>query len=239
MSAMTGSSDAPGDIDEGVEPVDIAMPDHLVVWLRGHIHTGDDQVVDDGRLDGDFSISVWVDEVRDAYPDSIVGAVFPPRPMMGRAADPSWDDRWESLIRTAAGVDVIGDERTFTGDTTPTSLGALRRWALARLEDRAFPVDDVVLALSELSTNVERHCGGWLTVDLVDRGEVVVLAVTDPEHQRIPVPKNVGPDDVSGRGLLVVAALSARWGFVVRPTYKTVWAAFPSGDYAPPLVAGS
>jgi hypothetical protein len=149
---------------------------------------------------------------------------------MGR--DPQVGERaqreWLELTRTAAGVDHRGEHRAFTGDTTPTSLSALRRWAMDRLDGRPVATDDIILALSELSTNVERHGGDWLTVDLIDRGGMVVLAVTDPAVDRFPAPRDAGPDEATGRGLLVVASLALRWGVVTRSTHKTVWAAFPS-----------
>jgi hypothetical protein len=229
MISSTGSNGARGEAERNELTLDPRQPDHLVVWLRGHINTGDDQVIDDGRLVPDFSLSTWTDEVRRAYPDSIVGASFPPH-LMGR--HPSvWhgvEDHWLDLTRVAAGIDVNGDDRAFTGDTTPTSLRTLRRWVTMRLEGHAVELDDIVLSLSELSTNVERHGGDWLTVDVVDRGHVVVLAVTDPAQDRLPQPRSAGPDDTSGRGLLVVASLAARWGVVIRPMHKTVWAAFPT-----------
>jgi hypothetical protein len=228
MTAATGSNGARDHIQTGGGFAHYGRPDHLVVWLNGHIQTGDDQVIDDGRLEREFSLDEWVAEVRDAYPQSIVAATFPPHRMDGAAEfDRHPDDDWLELTRVAAGIDVGGDQRSFTGDTTPTSLRSLRRWATGRLEERNYSVDDIVLALSELSTNVERHGGEWLTVDLVDRGHSVVLAVTDPAHQRLPQPRFAGPNDTTGRGLLVVATLAMNWGLVVRAAHKTVWAAFP------------
>src|SRR5690606_16336910 len=118
-------------------------PDHLLVWLRGHIHTDDDRVIDDARLDREFSLPAWVREIREGYPDAVLGATFPPVPM-GRARSTLREapEDWLELTRTAAGVDAGGDERSFTGDTTPTSLRTLRRWAISRVERRGFDVDD-------------------------------------------------------------------------------------------------
>lgn len=227
MTASWGSHDA-----RYIEPVpadvDPTRPDHLVVWLHGRIDSGDDQVIDDQRLDGHaFSIGGWAPEVRAAYPESVFAATYPPHPSTWRSSRGIADRNWLDLTRTAAGIDAGSDDRAFTGDTTPTSLRYLRGWAIDRLADRLFPSDDIVLAVSELSTNVERHGGDWLTVDLVDGGDVLVLAVTDPETDLLPEPKVPRPEDPSGRGLLVVATVAARWGVVLRPTAKTVWAAFP------------
>ncbi len=226
MIAMTGSSEAPGDTTHGRRASPATSPDHLLVWLRGHIHTDDDRVIDDRRLGDGFSLSAWVREVRDGYPDAILGATFPSLPMVDGSGRTEAPEDWLELTRTAAGTDAGGDHRSFTGDTTPTSLRALRRWTVSKVQGRGFPVDDVVLAVSELATNVERHGGKWLTVDVVDRGETLVLAVTDPAVERFPEPRDAGPDETAGRGLLVVASLATRWGLIVRSSHKTVWAAF-------------
>jgi serine/threonine-protein kinase RsbW len=200
-----------------------------VVWLTGDIRTGDDQVVDDGRIDASFSFMEWVNEIRSGYPDSVLAATFPPHlPDDDDRRDGRSEGKWLEWTLAAAGVDLTGGERSFTGDTTPTSLHSLRRWALGRLEGRGYPVDDIVLAVSELATNVERHGGTWLTVDLVERADAMVLAVTDPARDSLPEAREVTPEDEEGRGLLVVASLALGWGVVVRTAHKTVWAAFPS-----------
>lgn len=227
MTSPWGSRDARY-IEPVPDQVDPTRPDHLVVWLHGRIDSGDDQVIDDQRLDGQaFSMRGWAPEVRAAYPESVFAATYPSHPSPLRPSGATAHRSWLELTRTAAGIDAGGDERAFTGDTTPTSLRYLRRWAIDRLASRSYAAEDIVLAVSELSTNVERHGGEWLTVDLVDVGDVMVLAVTDPAIDLLPEPKAPRPEDPSGRGLLVVATVAARWGVVLRPAAKTVWAAFP------------
>jgi len=203
------------------EPAVLA-PDHLVVWLTGA--ADDPPVVDDARLGATFDLSGWFDELRPGYPDAVLGAVY--RGVAGVAGTD--EGGWQPLVESAARVRLGDGLRAFTGDTTPTSLRALRRWVASQLGVDHPRVDDVVLAVSELATNVERHAAKWLTVDLVQLPDHTLVAVTDPTTDALPLPRRVPADQVSGRGLLVVAALARWWGVVVSPRSKTVWAAVPS-----------
>lgn len=227
MTATAGPSDARGQT-KSAPTVNPRVPDHLVVWPGGEVDSAEWQITDEALREPHFRLAPWVAAFRADHPDSLVAATFPAH-FSGRSERDERRSRveWLELTTAAAGIDHEQGERSFTGDTTPTSLSALRHWALGRLDGRPVALDDIVLALSELSTNVERHGGDWLTVDLVDRDRDVLLAVTDPACDRLPVPRDAGPDEATGRGLLVVAALALRWGLVVHPTYKTVWAAFP------------
>ncbi|UDY35549.1 ATP-binding protein [Dermatobacter hominis] len=115
----------------------------------------------------------------------------------------------------------------FTGDTTPTSLARLRRWADDTLRRGAVPAAaaaDIVLLVDELASNVEEHAPGWMTVDLEFAEHSVLIVVSDPHPSRMPVPGDPPPDRPSGRGLLVVSALSTGWGVVLGRTSKAVWA---------------
>jgi hypothetical protein len=55
------------------------------------------------------------------------------------------------------------------------------------------------------------------------RGCGLLVEVSDPDRSRLPVPRPAGD---GGRGLLLVGALSERWGHDVRPYSKCVWAYF-------------
>jgi anti-sigma regulatory factor (Ser/Thr protein kinase) len=197
----------------------VLSPDHLVVWLTGA--ADDPPVVDDARLGAGFELAEWFDELRPGYPDAVLGALYRGTIRVEAGA-------WQYLVECAARVRITDDPSAFTGDTTPTSLRALRRWVASQLGDDHPHVDDVILVVSELATNVERHAGNWLTVDLVQLPDDTLVAVTDPTVEAIPLPRDVPAEQVSGRGLLIVAALSRWWGVVVRPRSKTVWAAIPS-----------
>jgi anti-sigma regulatory factor (Ser/Thr protein kinase) len=83
-------------------------------------------------------------------------------------------------------------------------------------------VETAVLLLTELVTNAIEHGGGTAVVDAeVDDGLLRVAVVDD--DPTIPT-VNVGAvDDERGRGLLLVEALSTRWGAALRERGKSVW----------------
>lgn len=97
--------------------------------------------------------------------------------------------------------------------------GLLAAWDLAPL------AEDAALIVTELVANAVAHGRGpsiRLTVTFPEQ-KLVRLAVTDNNHGK-PQVTAPGPDDESGRGLQIVAALSRRWGVDFRPRHKHVWA---------------
>ncbi len=85
-------------------------------------------------------------------------------------------------------------------------------------------LDDAVLVLSELVGNAVRHAeGDSMEVRLRRTGDVLRIAVHDrsPAH---PAPRDAALEDENGRGMLIVDALSSRWGWEPRPDGKVVWA---------------
>ncbi|MFE5596687.1 ATP-binding protein [Streptomyces sp. NPDC056549] len=114
----------------------------------------------------------------------------------------------------------------------PESVGVARRlvaavldrWGLSELTDPA------VLIVSELVTNAIVHagartCGASIRV-VVSRAEDdrVQLAVTDLDRRPLTLVGETRPDQESGRGLALVAALSEDWGVNPRHWGKQVWA---------------
>jgi len=83
------------------------------------------------------------------------------------------------------------------------------------------------LVVSELVTNALEHgIAGipatvriWLSSD----GRRVAIHVWDASPLP-PVRKDAGPEAASGRGLMIVAALTADWGCSAADTGKVVWA---------------
>jgi anti-sigma regulatory factor (Ser/Thr protein kinase) len=113
--------------------------------------------------------------------------------------------------------------REFTGQI-------LRGWGLLVL------ADDTAVIVSELVTNALRHGGGAAGEDveliLWRRSGQVVCAVTDP-GTGAPVLGQPDPFAEAGRGLHVVQALSASWGWTrLGDSRKAVWAAMgvPGAD---------
>lgn len=117
-----------------------------------------------------------------------------------------------------------------------SSAGAVRQRVGADLGLRGVPASlasDVALVLSELVANSVRHAsplaGGELEVswDLTDRG--IELRVTDGGGAGPPELRAVEVEDVSGRGLTIVARLAAAWGVESSAVGTTVWALITRG----------
>jgi anti-sigma regulatory factor (Ser/Thr protein kinase) len=94
-------------------------------------------------------------------------------------------------------------------------------------------VDDLVTAVSEMVANAVTHTasglrGGRVTVVLSAGDGVYRLEVTDDGAAggRPHVKAEVGAE--TGRGMRIVEALSARWGFRVDGPRTVVWAEFPA-----------
>jgi anti-sigma regulatory factor (Ser/Thr protein kinase) len=78
--------------------------------------------------------------------------------------------------------------------------------------------DDAVLLVSELFGNSVRHSGSGLRAEtvmvVVKAGDGVVwVEVTDHSGTGVPLPRPANGDAEGGRGLGLVAALAARWGW--------------------------
>jgi anti-sigma regulatory factor (Ser/Thr protein kinase) len=110
--------------------------------------------------------------------------------------------------------------REFTGQI-------LRGWGLSAM------TDDAAVIVSELVTNALRHgCAslsamldGQVELILWRRADQVVCAVTD-SGPGTPVLASPDPFAEAGRGLLVIEALSANWGWTrLGGCRKAVWAA--------------
>ena len=96
----------------------------------------------------------------------------------------------------------------------PTSVGAARRFVRDVLMSRqvsAGVVHTVELLTSEVVTNAIVHgrSGPQLAVEVGDH--VVRVAVQDLSPE-LPVRRLGHPDDVSGRGVIIVEELASSWG---------------------------
>jgi anti-sigma regulatory factor (Ser/Thr protein kinase) len=98
-------------------------------------------------------------------------------------------------------------------------ISVVRGWHLGLSEDR---LEDLRLLTSEVVTNALSHTSGACAVCVRWTGTRVRVEVTDPD----PAPPQCGdatPDDESGRGLMLVSALSAAWGVDPDAAGKIVW----------------
>jgi anti-sigma regulatory factor (Ser/Thr protein kinase) len=102
--------------------------------------------------------------------------------------------------------------------------------ASATISAWGLPHEDAAHVVAELAANAAVHgrVPGREFRLVLDAGAPGVLRVevTDTRGERLPaIPRERGEDAESGRGLVLVAALAARWGVTSGPfPQKTVWA---------------
>jgi hypothetical protein len=110
-----------------------------------------------------------------------------------------------------------------------------RSW-IAGLLPAGDPLDDLLTIASELAGNAIKHTrsgkpDGLFTVDLAWLPDAVRLSVGDQGSGGVPVltPKTARQieDDETGRGLLVVDALSTAWGTAGDADGHWIWADVP------------
>jgi len=111
---------------------------------------------------------------------------------------------------------------------------ASRRLTAWGLEDLAFTTE---LVVSELVTNAVRYAGGPVGLRLI-RENVLVCEVSDPSNTQ-PRLRRARATDEGGRGLFLVAQLTARWGSRYGRSGKTIWAEQPLTAAAAPATPTS
>ncbi|HSA53844.1 MAG TPA: ATP-binding SpoIIE family protein phosphatase, partial [Yinghuangia sp.] len=106
----------------------------------------------------------------------------------------------------------------------PACVGRARELAMERLA--AWGLDELAftaeLVVSELVTNAVRYGGGPCTLRLL-RGKTLICEVSDPSNTQ-PRLRRARTTDEGGRGLFLVAQLTARWGSRYQQSGKTIWA---------------
>lgn len=108
-------------------------------------------------------------------------------------------------------------------EADPSSVRAVRRFVAQAL--KGFPgVDDVVLAASELASNVVKHARTPYRIKAEAVGERVRLEVSDGTSI-LPAVEELSE---SKRGLRIIEALSDQWGVELSAGGKTVWVEFSS-----------
>jgi anti-sigma regulatory factor (Ser/Thr protein kinase) len=146
------------------------------------------------------------------------GSRLEPGPLAGWPVAPLVATRTPAPVASS-----VASARAFT-------LTTLQRWGAADC------ADDVSMIVSELLTNAVRHAvpdvprtTGPIRIGLLHPGPCVLCAVADPSD-RLPVQRDSSWQEESGRGLHVVASLSASWGYCLVPDAqgKVVWATVPT-----------
>ena len=83
-------------------------------------------------------------------------------------------------------------------------------------------LDDAVLMVSELVTNSVLHGGPPVVVGVDCNGNELQVRVRDGSPA-MPAPRSAQQSDEHGRGLALVAEMSADWGVDPEPDGKHVW----------------
>lgn len=105
---------------------------------------------------------------------------------------------------------------------SPAAARAFVRDAVVR-KHPAVPAEALTLVVSELVTNAVVHGSGDVHLDVaVDATHIRVEVADDSPADAVPVAPLVEGD--SGRGLLLVSRLAARWGIRREGPRKVVWA---------------
>ncbi|MFJ2259603.1 ATP-binding protein [Streptomyces sp. NPDC087844] len=117
---------------------------------------------------------------------------------------------------------------------TPESVGHARDFARKTLSSWVLSAlgEDIRLCVSELVSNALAHGtdpGHGFLVRIETDSDFVRLEVHDSRSNR-PTVRHPADTEVSGRGLLLVEALSDDWGVEDRrPFGKVVWSRFKAG----------
>ncbi len=90
------------------------------------------------------------------------------------------------------------------------------------VEHHSEVVDDAVLLVSELVTNSVLH-GGPPVVVAVDCDEATLQVRVRDGSPPLPAPRDAASGDENGRGLALVAEMSADWGVDTEEDGKHVW----------------
>ncbi len=111
----------------------------------------------------------------------------------------------------------------------PEEVTAARRFVRETLRgEETELVDAAELMASELTSNCVRHAGTAFDVRVQVRGDIRV-EVSDHGGGE-PRPLSPGPDEPSGRGLMIVQAMSRSWGVEPAGEGKKVWFTLPRSN---------
>jgi PAS domain S-box-containing protein len=194
---------------EGVE-LELPAESLLVLYTDGLVESRESDLdAGFGRLRGALGRR---EGSLEAACDSLLAAVLP---------HPADDDVALLMARTRA----LAGDRVATWDlpADPAVVTSAREQALGRLADwgldeAAFTTE---LVISELVTNAIRHARSPIQLRLI-RDRTLICEVSDGSSTA-PHPRLAHELDEGGRGLLLVAQLTQRWGSRQTPHGKTIW----------------
>ncbi|MEG8275131.1 SpoIIE family protein phosphatase [Streptomyces sp. AHA2] len=194
------------------EATELQLPEgSLVALYTDGLVDGRDRDVDHATDELCRTLTVPADSL-DALCDSVLKAVLPEEPS---------DDVALLLARTRA----LGADQVATWDITPdpaqvavirqAATDLLTAWGL---DETAFVTE---LVVSELVTNAIRYGAPPVQLRLI-RDRTLICEVSDGSSTS-PHLRRAHQDDEGGRGLLLVAQLTQRWGSRQTSRGKTIW----------------
>jgi anti-sigma regulatory factor (Ser/Thr protein kinase) len=103
------------------------------------------------------------------------------------------------------------------------SVSAARRFAAeANWPGAKEQRDRLAILVSEVTTNAVLHARTRFSITLRSSGSRLRVAVED-ESPQLPIKKQYGPAEPTGRGLKLVSSLASAWGVDPKPGGKIVW----------------
>ena len=141
-----------------------------------------------------------------------VAALDSPGSTMGDRANLYLSLQRESRIKDQPLTDREG---MWAGTVRRTAVAKLHYWRLGNL------AEDAGLLISELITNALRYgTGETIEFHFELNSDTVLIEVDDGSPGR-PYVREIGPEEESGRGMLLVSALATDWG--VSPDGTRTW----------------
>jgi anti-sigma regulatory factor (Ser/Thr protein kinase) len=120
---------------------------------------------------------------------------------------------------------IVKRERRIALTTGPAAAAAARSQVRAAIYAWDVPVDEsvAVLLTSEVVTNAVRHEAGESVLLVITCGRSQLRVEVHDTSRAVPVLVDGPADAETGRGLLLVASLSADWGFCRTLAGKAVY----------------
>jgi anti-sigma regulatory factor (Ser/Thr protein kinase) len=132
------------------------------------------------------------------------------------------------VIINARALDAELVSRAVTLSPVPESVAAGRQWSRETIAD--WKLDEVANVaaqlVSELVTNSVEHAQTECVCLTLTHAEATLwIDVSDDDAATLPTRRRARPDDIRGRGLTIIEAISDRWGVCVTGSGKSVWCA--------------
>jgi CheY-like chemotaxis protein/anti-sigma regulatory factor (Ser/Thr protein kinase) len=147
-----------------------------------------------------------------------------------------YDEHTDGYVRKSGDLDYLvellddlgrgargSDAARFDADvsTVPLAREFVRQWLHDLAADHVF--DEASLIVTELATNAVLHADSPYEVRLSRTDGVIRIEVADADAGT-PEPQPFSAVAESGRGIVIVSAISASWGIEAQPHGKVTWA---------------